>query len=203
MLCEIQCSGIISARSDSRPCTNLTMIPWCQSVYDFEEITDLLIRSSTSMLARNSLDLGEQRYCKAAGANLCLKPTYYLQSLATGLEELMLYSASCWEEKHIIIHHRYTKRCSKSLENVPKHFLESAIYNVLSQLSLKLLSDIGSPQATQKVNMVNLVQVQRTKAAVWHWSPPPTPLRSAPHLHHHHHIHEYRRPRRPLYTSPI
>jgi hypothetical protein len=150
MLYEIQCSGIISARSDRRPCTNLTMIPWCQSVYDFEEITDLLIRS-TSMLARNSLDLGEQRYCKAAGANLCLKPTYYLQSLAAGLEELVLYySASCWEGKHIIIHRRYTKRCSKSLENVPKRFLESAIHNVLSQLSLKLLSDIGSSQATQK-----------------------------------------------------
>jgi hypothetical protein len=166
MLYEIQCSGIISARSDGRPFTNLTMTPWCQSVHDFEEITDLLIRS-TSMLARNSLDLGEQRYCKAAGANLCLKPRYYLQSLAAGLEELVLYSASCWEEKHIIIHHRYTKRCSKSLENEPKRFLESAIHNVLSQLSLKLLSDIGSPQATQKVNnMVNLVQVQRTKAAV-------------------------------------
>jgi len=166
MLYEIQCSGIISARSDGRPFTNQTMTPWCQSVHDFEEITDLLIRS-TSMLARNSLDLGEQRYCKAAGANLCLKPRYYLQSLAAGLEELVLYSASCWEEKHIIIHHRYTKRCSKSLENEPKRFLESAIHNVLSQLSLKLLSDIGSPQATQKVNnMVNLVQVQRTKAAV-------------------------------------
>lgn len=180
MLYEIQCSGIISARSDSRPCTNLTMIPWCQSVYDFEEITDLLIRS-TSMLARNSLDLGEQRYCKPAGANFCLKPTYYLQSLAAGLEELALYSASCWEEKHIIIHHRHTKRCSKSLENVPKHFLESAIRNVLSQLSLKLLSDIGNPDATQKARSGATNQsccmrpVTTTNAAARRSSPAPPP----------------------------